>query len=256
MDNLQFPREDVGSQQPERYIPGVQFLNYHINHDKWDWFKYFTIYFAHYWEDDFCQSLDNGVRWDVNTIELGSGSASYTCTDMVNGVLLLTNDDADGDQIEVAQLCECWQLPDDYPLYCEMRFKLSDASHSAFWFGLVTGQGYFTPPDDFAVFEKDGTDVNLEFSRAKNGVGGEVDTGQDLEDDTWYRIGFHFDGDGTIRWFVYRDSDRYCLQTGSVTTYIPDDVELSLGFGIQNLEAVAKSMYVDYVRCTQKRVIE
>jgi len=63
-------------------------------------------------------------------------------------------------------------------------------------------------------------------------------------------------GDGHVRYFVFRDSDRYCLQTGRVTTNVPQDEELAIGFGIQNGEAAEKNLWVDYIKCVQKLVIE
>lgn len=251
-----FPVATPGTQQDQLYIRGIEFLNYHINHDKWDWWRLYDIIGGHKWEDDFCQSLDDGVRWDVAVIEIGQGSATYTCTNEVNGVLLLTNAAGDNDYIEVAQLCECWKLVDNFPLYAEMRVKISDATQSDFWFGLVIAQTFFTPPNDFVVFKKDDGDANIDFANQVNGAGNDTDTTIDFEDDTWLRLGFHWDGDGTIRWFIFRDVDEYCLATGVVTTSIVQDEELTLGFGIRNGEAVAKTCSIDYIKCSQKRVIE
>jgi hypothetical protein len=234
----------------------IEVLNYHINHDKWAWYRLMDPTFAHRFVDDFCESLDDGIRWDVAAVEAGSGSATYTCTDAVNGVLLLQNDDADNDSLQIARLCECWKLVDGYPLYAEIRFQVNDATQLDMFFGLVTGQAWFTAPNDYVVFHKDDGDANIDFTNALNGTATTVDTGQDLEDDTWIILGFHWDGDATLRWFVFRDSDRYCLATGTSITNIVQDEELTLAFGVQNGEAVAKSMQVDYVKCVQKRVRE
>ena len=91
-----------------------------------------------------------------------------------------------------------------------------------------------------------------------NGVATNVDTGVDLVNDTWYRIGFHFDGAGTLRWFIFTDGDepQYCVAAGAVTTHIPTDEYMTIGFGIMNGEGVAKALSVDYWKCAQKRVIE
>ena len=253
-----FPVADAGTLHPELHIMDIEVLNYHINHDKWAWFRLFDITFAHRWVDDFCQSLDDSVRWDVAVVEDGSGDATYACTDAVNGVLLLQNDDADNDSIQVASLCECWKLVAGYPLYAEIRFKVSDALQLDMFFGLVTGQAWFVAPNDYVVFHKDDGDANIDFSNAENGVATTVDTGQDIVTDTWVILGFHWDGDATLRWFVFRDAEpsRYCLATGTSITTIVQDEELTLAFGVQNGEAVAKSMSVDYIKCVQKRVRE
>jgi hypothetical protein len=56
---------------------------------------------------------------------------------------------------------------------------------------------------------------------------------------------------------VIADSDQpqQITETGSHTTNIVQDTELAAGFGVMNGEAVAKSFYIDYLKCVQKRVI-
>ena len=251
-----FPVESAGTQQPELHIMDIEVLNYHINHDKWAWYRLMDPTFAHRFVDDFCEDLDSSVRWDIAVVEIGAGSATYVCANVVNGVLLMTNAAGDNDNIQVARLCECWKLVDAYPLYAEIRFKVSDATQLDMFFGLVTGQVWFAAPNDYVVFHKDDGDANIDFSNALNGVATDNDTGIDLEDDTWIILGFHWDGDASLRYFVFRDTDRYCLATGTVTTTIVQDEELTLAFGVQNGEALAKTMQVDYVKCVQKRVRE
>jgi len=251
---MEFPHANIDDNAKELFIRDIYFLNYHINHDKWDWFRSFTIQDAHRLELDFC-CYDSDC-WTVTTTERGSGSATETCIDAVNGVLRVTNAGDTDDQDELVYGCECWKLVDNYPLYAELRFKLEDPDNSSFWFGLVTGDQFFTAPNDYAVFHVDDGGDDLYFSTALNGAATDVDTAIDLEDDTWYRIGFHWDGQGTIRWFVFRDSDQYCIATGSVTTHICQDEEMNIGFGIRNDAADAYYLDVDYLKCVQQRVIE
>jgi len=251
---MEFPHADINDHQKELFIRDVEFLNYHINHDKWDWWRMFDIIGAHRFEEDFC-CFDSDC-WTITTTEAGQGDATEACTDMVNGVLLVTNDSASGDMDQLVYGCECWKLVDNYPLYAEIRFKIDDPDAASFWFGLVTGGVWFTNPDDYMVFYIEDADDDILFATAKNGTATSVDTTEDLGDLTWIRLGFHYDGAGTVHWFVFRDSDEYCLATGSWTTNIPDDVEMHIGFGLRNDEAAAKHLWVDYIKCAQKRVIE
>jgi len=258
-DPEQYPKVDVGDHQEEQIIRDFYMFNYHINSHKMRWLKdVIDIIDAHRRVHDFCEALDDGIVWNVDTVALGQGTPTYTCTDAANGVLLLHTDSADNDNIEVTRICECWKLVDCYPLYTELRFYIDDVSASNFWFGLITGTSFFTPPNDFVVFKNDGTDENLEISNQVNGAGNETLTGQTLSDDTWYRLGIHWDGAGTIRWFVIQDGDapQTILATGTITTSIVQDEELTVGFGIQNEGAEARKMYVDYLKIAQKRVIE
>jgi len=235
--------------------------NMHIQHDKMLYLKdVIDIIDAHRFVDDFCNLPDVAYIWDLLESPGTSGVDAVACADDVNGVLELVTEGDDDDNGELVQQCECWKLVDCYPLYAELRFKLSDAEDSDFWFGLITGvAGFFAgPPADYVVFNKDTGDNNLDFVNATNGAGNDTDTTIDLVDDTWYRIAFHWDGDGTIRWWVLADGDfpQTVLATGSVTTHIVQDEELTIGFGVQAGEQGAKTLSVDYLKIAQKRVIE
>ncbi len=255
-----FPKVDVGAHQEEQIIRDFEMFNYHINSTKMRWLKnVIDIIDAHRYVFDFCEGLDDGILWNVDVIEIGQGSASYTCNNEVNGVLLLQNAANEDDHIEVTRLCECWKLVNCYPLYAELRFKIDNPTLGEFWFGFVTGTSFFTQPDDFVVFKVDGfADSNLEIHNEVNNVGNETLTGQTLSNDTWLRLGLHWDGAGTIRWFVIQDGDapQTILATGEITTSIVQDEELTIGFGIQNGSAAARHMHIDYLKVAQKRVIE
>jgi len=253
-----FPHSGVGSNQAELYIRDLYFLNYHINHDKWNVIKMHDVIDAHRFVDDFCCGEVSGC-WSITTTEEGQGSAAEACANLAGGVLTLTNAAADNDSDELQQDCECWKLVNGYPAYFEIRFKVSDGLQSDVWFGLATGTGgWFVGVDDYVVFRKDDGDRNIDFVTCADSVETEVDTGQDLADLTWTRLGFHWDGEDTVRWFVIQDGDapQTVLATGKVTTNICQDEEMAIGFGIRNGEAVAKVMYIDYVKGAQKRVIE
>lgn len=254
----EFPHAYAGAHQKELYIRDIEFLNYHFNHDKWDWFKLFTLPYAHRLELDFC-CFDSDC-WTITTTEAGSGSATEACTDMVNGVLLITNAGGLNDLDELVYGCECFKLVDNFPLYAEIRVRIDDPDHASFWFGLITGTSWFTAPNDYAVFYIPAVDDSLYLGTSLNGNVTNTDTGIDLSDNTWYRLGFHWDGAGIIRYFVFLESATYpfgyCIATGQVTTNICQDEELALGFGLRNDEADAHQMWIDYAMCVQKRVIE
>jgi len=256
-----YPKCDVGAHQEEQIIRDFMMYNYHINSTKMRWLKdVIDIIDAHRRMFDFCEDLDSGIMWNVDTVEEGEGSATYTCRNEVNGVLQLVTDDADNDNVEVTRLCECWKLVDCYPLYAEIRMKVDEYLTSNFWFGLITGTSWFVagPPDDCFVFENDGTDANLEINNRLNGAGNETLTGHTLVDDTWLRLGLHWDGTDTLRWFVIQDGDppQTILFTGTITTHICQDEEFTIGFGVQNDGAETRNMYIDYLKICQKRVIE
>lgn len=254
-DPVQYPH--AGVTDKEKIHRDVEMINYFINHDKWDLIRLMDIIDCHRWIDDFCQSLDEDIKYDLTVVDEGQGTASYTCADLVNGVLMLSNDIADNDSIEVAGLCECWKLLSCYPLIAEIRFKISEVIQSDMWFGLITGATWFTQPDDAVVFYKLDGAADLYFRTRTGAVNTNTDTTVNLVNLTWYRLMFHWDGGGNVRWFVFTDGDapQVCVAAGIHTTTIPT-TEMALGFGIRNGEAVSKVMYVDYIKFAQTRVIE
>jgi hypothetical protein len=260
MENTQFPKG--GLHEPinalELFLRDFEFVNYHINHDKWDLFLGFDIIDAHRFEEDFCCD-ELSSCWVETKVERGSGAAGYACPDMVNGILYMYTNNAAYDSYELTQDCECWKLVANYPLYAEIRFMLLDALETWFWFGLVKGNaGYFGGCTDYVIIEKDDGETDVEFENVKNSNLSYVYAGITFENQTWYRMGFHWDGAGNLRYFIFRDGDapQYCMATHTATTDIPDDEELALGFGLANGDAESKGIYIDYVKCVQKRVIE
>lgn len=251
---MEFPHADINEHQIELFIRDIEFHNYHINHDKWDWWRAFDIIDGHRLNIDF--DLYVAAHWTITTLEAGAGVATEALADMVNGVIVISNAAGNLDRDELVYGSESWMLEPNFPIYAEMRFKINDADNASFWFGLVTGTVWFTNPNDYVVFYIDNADDSINFATAKNGTATTVDTTEDAEDNTWVRIGFHYDGVDTIRWFVFRDSDQYCLATGNWTGNIPDDEYMRMGFGIRNDEAAIKALYIDYIKVAQRRVIE
>ena len=257
-DDLKFPKTGVGAHQPELIWRDFLMRNVRIERDKMLWLKDIVdIIDAHRFEDDFCHIPDTSYDWNLSQNPAGSGVSTPACTDAVNGVLDLATEGDDDDNGELTQMCECWKLVDCYPLYGEIRFKLSDVLQSDFWFGYIQTHSWFTTPNEYAVFKKDDGDAYLDFANALAAVATTTTQIVTLVNDTWYRLGIHWDGGGTIRYFVIQDGDfpQTILATGSHTTNIPT-TELAFGFGIQAGEAAIKHLYVDYVKSAQMRAIE
>jgi len=258
-DNLKFPKTGVGAHQPEQIWRDFEMFNIHINAHKQRWLKdVVDIMDCHRLEEDFCGLPDTTNDWELAESPVGSGAITPVCADMVNGVLKLATDGDDGDNAELTQMCECWQMANCYPLYGEIRFYLADVIDTDFWFGYILQHTFFTPPAEYAVFRKDDGDALLDFTNTVTGAA--APTTQlgmaTLIKDTWYRLGIHWDGQGTIRYFLFADGNfpQTVLATGSHTTNIPAMV-MSFGFGVQSGADAEKYLYVDYVKSCQLRVI-
>lgn len=255
MDNEHFPHVDVDK---ELYFRDQDFVNYHINHDKWAFLiRDFDIINSH----RLCLDFDDysASNWVITTTEDGSGSAAETCIDFINGVLLVTNDDATGDSDELVWAYRTFCIAKSFPLYFETRLKLTDVSLQVFWAGLVdyTG-GYFGGSVLNGVyFLWDGTVLYAVVMTAGSSVAHPLT--DVLADLTWVRLGIHWDGDSTVRFFVFDDSvpPQICSDQHFVTAGypVPDTILLAPGFGIQNIDASAEAIYVDYFKCVQRRAI-
>lgn len=262
MDPEQYPKTDVGEHQEEQIIRDFNMFNYHINSHKMRWLKdVIDVIDAHRFVDDFCGELDVTYEWEYSR----GGQEVGVCQDEVNGVVKLSTGAELNTRCEITQRNECWKLKDCYPLYAEARIKISSITKSVFWFGLIEGTTFVTGthPDNYVAFFSPSGNANIEFlSRSLNAAyadyGPFIDTGIDYAAGKWIRLGLHWDGEGTVRWFVIEDGNapQTILATGLRTTYIPQAQTLTLGLGIKTSDSDAKSISVDYIKCAQLRVIE
>jgi len=256
-----FPKTNVGTHQPEQIWRDWEMFNIHINSHKMRWLKDVTdIMDCHRFEDDFCNCPDitNGFIWQRHEWPGTSGAHSQCCVDMVNGVLELVTREDENDSIELTQYCECWKFLNCYPCYGEMRFHLDDAVECDFWFGYTQDNSwFFPPPQEAAVFYKNDDSALLNFETRIAGVATVSPGIATLVECEWYRLGIHWDGQGTIRYFLFQDGNfpQAVLATGSHTTNLPT-TELALGFGIAAGADAQKTLAVDYVKSAQLRVIE
>lgn len=192
---------------------------------------------------------------DWTVTEVGSGSRALT--DVNGGALLVTNASADNDRNELQKVGEGFLLASGKKAFFKARFKVSDATQSDFLIGLavtdttlqgsVDGDGV----TDGIFFNKDDGDANLDFNVQKNTSTGQVRATaiSTVVSDTFLTVAWYFDGVSSVSYFV---ND---VQLGTVdgsSTYLPD-TELTVSFAIQNGEAVAKTMTVDYLFAALER---
>jgi hypothetical protein len=236
---------------PELFIRDVDFMNYHINHDKWNVIRNWDIQDTVRWVDEFLF-----YEIDMYTEAVTAQGDGYAIIDYVNGVMSLQATAANDAYDEIAQDAETWQLATGYPLYFEARFKLSDVDDCDWYVGLINSAGIFSAaPQDGVYFRVTDGSASLLFTTEVATVETDVDTGIDLVDATWIRVGFHWDGDGNLRWFVFTDGDapQACAATGVVTTGFKEDELMNIAFGVRNGSAAKKVGYIDYLKCAMRR---
>ena len=210
--------------------------------------KYYTYF------DDFFE-YHSGI-YTITTTEAGSGNASEAITAGAGGQLLITNDDADND-LDFFQLKgESFKWDSTKRMFFSARFKTNDATQSEIIMGLqitdttpldVTDGIFFlkvdadTKPD--LIIEKDNTSTLSIL---------EMDA---MEDDTFVTLSFEYDpldvATGGAVFRAYQDN----VQVGEITgtTNAPDDEDLTISFGIQNGEAAAKTLTIDFILVAVER---
>jgi hypothetical protein len=201
--------------------------------------------------DDFFQykqvSTDES-GYIATIVQAGAGDAAITSTDLAGGVLKIVNDAADDDSVELQWNAENFKAVANKPLWFETRVKVSDATQSDLTIGLcITDTSLITAMSDGIYFRKNDGDAKILTLTEKNATETQTDTGLTMADDTWVKLGFFWDGSASV--FFYVDG----VLKATHTTNIVDDEELAVSIAFRNGEAVAKTAYVDYVKCCQVR---
>ncbi len=204
---------------------------------------------VHTWFDDFDDYT--AAQWTIT--ETGSGTRAVG--NLNNGILVVTNAAADDDANFLqwsgntnAATVETWKFVSGKPLWFKSRFKISDATQSDLVLGLaITDTTPLAVSDGVYFLKADGsTTLNLLVTKNSTSTTTAAAT---LADDTYVTVGFVYDGASRID--IYLNDVRV---GSSVTTNLPDDEELTITFGIQNGEAVAKILSLDYIFVSAARV--
>ena len=188
--------------------------------------------------------------WTITTTETGSGNASEALSDADGGVLLITNDDANNDADFFNKKGESFARELGKNLWFKARFKVSDATQSDFVMGLQNTDTTPLAVNTGVYFSKNDGDTNLDFN-VYTGITTtlSIPAIATVVDDTYISVGFHIGG---IRWRTVIDYYVDDVKTGVARGIVPG-TEMTVSFGIQNGEAAAKTMSLDYVYAAKER---
>ena len=191
----------------------------------------------------------NSGDWTITTTEAGTGSASEAVTSSAGGALLLTNAAGDNDLDFLQLKGEGFKLSTSKKAYFSARFKVNDVDQSDFVMGLgITDTTPLDTTDGVFFISADG-DAGLDFLVEKNNTATTTEDVATMADDTFI----------TTTWFIDPDASKvfYSINNakpvGVAITNLPDDEELTVSFGIQNGEASAQTMTIDYVVAAVER---
>lgn len=200
-----------------------------------------TIFHTYFEDFDYYTAAD----WTVTETDAG---ATQALTDGDGGLLLITNTAADNDLVSLQKKGESFRFESGKALFFEARFKVSDATQSDVVIGLqITDTTPLDVTDGVFFIKADGA-ATVDFRVEKNNTATTASAMATMANDTYIRLGFYYDGVSAVQYFV-----NGSIAGSSVTTNLPDDEDMTITIAIQNGEAVAKTMTVDYVYVAKER---
>ena len=172
-------------------------------------------------EDDFVYELDTG--W--TTIK-DSGATVAIVADTVGGELGITSastTDNDGGSV---QGNEIFAVAADKNMFFQTRIKNNDVDQTDICVGFTVN--FATNPEnmltatDRIVFQVDDGDASILCKTEKDGTETSTDSGIDMVDDTYIKLGIACSGTGKVEFFI---NDRL---VATHSTNIPDDENLAI----------------------------
>jgi hypothetical protein len=200
---------------------------------------------VHMYFEDF--DLYTAGDWTITA----TGAGTEALTNVNGGVLLLTCSAADNDNIFYQKVGASFLPTAGKAMWFATRFATSDATQSDIVVGLqivdttpldVTDGIYFLKADDAAT---------VSLIARKNATTGSVTgtvTGT-LVNATYTKLAWFYDGVDRV-WYAQDGTILGSVDASS--TFLPDTI-LTVSFGIQNGEAVAKTLSMDYLMVAMER---
>ena len=186
--------------------------------------------------------------WTVTETQAGATQA-LTAGD--GGLLLLTNSAADDDLNALQKNPAAWTFTAGKKTFFRCRFKVSDATQSDVVIGLQVVDATPLDVSDGIYFLKADGSTDVSVICRKNATTGSTSASAitTLADDTFVELGFYYDGESKV-YYEVNGSVKGSLDGSS--SYLPDTT-CTVSFAIQNGEAVAKTMTVDYIYVAKER---
>lgn len=194
---------------------------------------------VYYFDDFFDITL---AKWVITEV----GTATQAITDEHGGILLLTNGATD-DNATTLQLGntadggtgESIAMAAGRLVYFETRLKISDATQSDFLAGLVITDTTPLANSNGVYFRKDDGDTQLDIECNNTSVASTL-TNVFTVGTTYMTLGFKVTGLDKAEFWVNNQ------KVGTINSQIPT-TEIRPTFHIQDGEAVAKTMSIDYL---------
>jgi len=200
--------------------------------------------------DDFLGvAVDTTNDW---TVVKDSGASVAIVADTVGGELTLTSTattDNDGASI---QKNETFSVDASKNLFFQTRLKNNDADQTDICVGLTVN--FATNPEamltaaDRIVFQVDDGDASINCITEKDGTATTTDSGIDLADDTYIKLGIAVEGTGSVKFYI---NDKL---VATHTDNIPDDENLTIAaMSLSGSATGTRATVLDYMMASQTR---
>jgi len=197
---------------------------------------------AHIYMEDF--DYYTAADWTVTE----TGVATQALTDADGGRLLITNAAADDDASFSQKVGESFLFETTKKLWFDCLFQVSDATESDVVIGIqITDTTPLDVTDGVFFLKADGA-ATIDLLVEKDNTATTTSSVATLVNATNVRLSFFYDGVSSIK--VFANGAHVAT---SVTTNLPDDEALTISYGIQNGEASAKTMTIDYIMVAKER---
>lgn len=179
-------------------------------------------------------------------------SATEALTAGDGGLLLITNTAGATDLVSMQKTPAAFAFSATKRAWFAARLKVSDATQSAVQVGMVIVDTSPLDATDGIYFQKEDGSTNIAIYCRKNASTGSNSATAigTMADDTYKIFNWYYDGAGTL----YYGLDGVIVGNMSASSsYLPDATNITVSVTLQNGEAVAKTMTVDYVYAAFER---
>lgn len=198
----------------------------------------------HEWFNDF--DTYTAGDWTVTETQAGATQAIVAGD---GGLLALVNSAADDDLNQIQLATETFLFSSTKRFWIKSRFKVSNATESDILVGVYVTDT--TPvasaPSDGLYFSKTDGSTTLQFKASKASAT-TTTTVATVVADTFIVVTAYYNGVDTI--YLYADGN---LVGSSVSTNIPTAQTVAIGIAIQNGDANARTLTVDYLLVAEER---
>lgn len=204
-----------------------------------DWFSYINDFLTY----------DAG-DWTVTE----TGTATQAVGNEAGGVLVITNGTSDDNSSEQQLKGESFKFDTSKELYFATRFKINDVDQTDFLIGLaITDTTLIDGTTDGVFFRSADGSADLNFVAEKDSAETVSTDALTTTDDTYIKAEFYL-RNGQLHFRMVSEATTQVIAGGTIaTTNLPDDEELTVSFAVQNGEASAQTMTIDYIVVVAER---